>query len=315
MWAFLTLALAAAPASPVTARYAFELDGTPVGTVQLTVGGGKFVYRSTQLFTRGQQTEGVSRSAQLAVDAQGRIAGQARVPESLWLWRRPSPGCVEGRDELTGQEGPLCAFAGATDRAQGTVFGERFDARYGADGQLAELRLGHGRFVRIETGQRLSNPPDLFADGFDIEGAAGPLALSPAPAAAAAPALSTWSAAAARALAREVHDGPVDEARAGGRCLAYAQRFVALARERGQRAAVVLGVLEDQGRAYPHAWVRVGVPGGKGLDLDPSSLAPVSGLTHLALPGQGRDLLELWSGRAKVVRSLQRSWDGGESAR
>ncbi|MHB8877088.1 MAG: transglutaminase domain-containing protein [Myxococcaceae bacterium] len=315
MWAFLILAgLCAAPPPGAGALYAFELEGTPVGTVLLSLEASRFSYRSRQLFSRGEKS--VTRSAVLQLDERRRIRGSGRVPESLWLWRRPPPGCVGGKDELTGREGELCADEVAGGKVTGTVFGERFEAEYRGDGELEELRLGHGRFVRIERADEVASPPDLFGEGFGIEGGQGVMVLAGDRGPSSRAGRGAQGARdSALALAREVHDSFSGNPGPGGRCLAYAQRFVARARERGQVAAVVIGLLEDGGRAYPHAWVRVAVAGGAAIEVDPSSLEPVSPRTHLALERGGSDLLDLLSGRARVTRRLLPPWDGGEDGR
>jgi hypothetical protein len=79
----------------------------------------------------------------------------------------------------------------------------------------------------------------------------------------------------------------------------------------GQRVALVHGLLVvDGGPARPHAWVRVGLAGGGTLDLDPTSLDPVTRETHLPLavaePGgpsveAGERWLALLRGEHRVV--------------
>ncbi len=304
MWETVTLVLLAGASAAETARFAFELDGTWVGTVQLSRSGERYAYQSRQLFTHGWATAGVTRAAELTVDDASRIRGTEVVPESLWLWKRPAPGCRTARDELGGAEGELCVVEAAAGRARGSVFGERFEADYGPDDRLVELRLGHGRFVRLEVDARVAPPPDLFGQGFPIDGTAGALSLEPPAAAATAPGLKPWQEAKARALVERVHDTGAPDGAAEGRCLALARRYVVEARALGGDAAVVIGLVADKGRAYPHAWVRVGLTGGRALELDPSSLGRVAPETHLALPGAGKALLELLAGKARVVRRL-----------
>jgi hypothetical protein len=157
-----------------------------------------------------------------------------------------------------------------------------------------------------------------------VEGEEGPLAFVPAwPVPRRLEGMTDWSAAEARKLAAEVHAAfpekspgaadwtPGGEGEAGG-CLAHALRFAAGAARRGQRVAVVHGLLVvDGGPGRPHAWVRVGLPGGKTLDLDPTSLDAVRADTHLALAlvapeGSAREAGERWlallRGERRVVR-------------
>jgi hypothetical protein len=101
------------------------------------------------------------------------------------------------------------------------------------------------------------------------------------------------------------------EGEAGG-CLAHALRFAARAAERGQRVALVHGLLAvDGGPARPHAWVRVGLADGGWWDVDPTSLDAVTSRTHLPLalvePGgssveAGERWLALLRGERRVVR-------------
>ena len=71
----------------------------------------------------------------------------------------------------------------------------------------------------------------------------------------------------------------------------------------------------DGGPARPHAWVRVGLPGGRTVDLDPTSLDDVTPETHLPLavvePGgasleAGGRWLALLRGEHQVVRLTRR---------
>jgi hypothetical protein len=305
MWALLTLVVLAAEPLTETALFAFELEGTPVGTVQLSYqpATGRYRYRSWHLFARGGETV---QSKQLEVQPDLRVKGQGWVPESLWLWRRPPPGCLLGREELGTGEGPLCAESVTDAEVTGTVFGRFFVARYQPNGRLDQLTLGAARFQRLSGQLALERPADLFGSGFPIEGTTGPLALTPPARPGSRPTLAFWNQAQSRALAKEVHRWfeakPPVTGLSQGPCLVQANRFVHLARQRGHQALLVLGLLEEDGRAYPHAWVRIALGPGRWLDLDPSSLREVTAQTHLPLEGKGRELIELLSGRAKVVR-------------
>jgi hypothetical protein len=231
---------------------------------------------------------------------------------------------VTGREELSGREGPHCVTAVRGDTVEGTMFGQPFAARYDERGRMVALEVGESRFSAVPPGVRLRPPPDLFAQGLPVEGEVGPLAFSPPWPVAVRPAwLTDWKAGEARSLAASVHaafpekgPGAADwnengEGEAGG-CLAHALRFAARAAARGQRVALVHGLLVvDGGPARPHAWVRVGLVGGGTLELDPTSLDDVTPQTHLALavaePGgpsveAGERWLALLRGEHRVVR-------------
>ncbi len=331
----LLLALPPAPPPPPPAaqeaRFVFAWRGVPVGTVHLTLapGGRRFTYTSRHLHTRGGHQGARQQAVSLELGPDGRVAGRPSVPQALWLWRGPpAPGCVLGREELSGREGPHCVTARRGDAVEGTLLGQPFTARYGADGRMVALEVGESRFTAVPPGTRLQSPPELFAEGIPVEGTEGALAFSPPWPLAARPAwLTDWRAGEARALAERVHaafpeKGPgaadwsgTGEGEAGG-CLAHASRFAALAAARGRRVAVVHGLLAvDGGPARPHAWVRVGLGGGGTLDLDPTSLDDVTPRTHLALavaePGgapveAGERWLALLRGEHRVVRLTRR---------
>jgi hypothetical protein len=318
-----------APAPPPgqAARFVFAWRGVPVGTVTLShePGAGRFTYTSRHLHTRGGHRGERVREVSLALGPEGTVAGRASTPQALWLWRGPPAlGCVVGREELSGREGPHCISALQGSRARGTVLGQPFTALYDGRGRLEVLEVGESRFTAVAPGVALRAPPELFAAGVAVEGAEGPLSFEPPwPLPARPPWLTAWRAEAARALAEQVHSafpekepGEADlseggEGEAGG-CLAHALRFATLAAARRQRVALVHGLLAvGTGPARPHAWVRVGLAGGGTLDLDPTSLEPVTPETHLPLAlaepegaavEAGERWLELLRGERRVVR-------------
>ncbi|MGZ3460477.1 MAG: transglutaminase domain-containing protein [Archangium sp.] len=339
MLALLPVLLLALPAGSVppapppeeTARFVFTWRGVPVGTVTLALAPRvkRFTYTSRHLHTRGEHVGERVREVSLELGPGERVAGHESLPQGLWLWRGPpAPGCVTGREELSGREGPHCVTAVRGDQVEGTMLGQPFTARYDAHGRMVLLEVGESRFTAVPAGVRLRPPPELFAEGLPVEGTAGPLAFSPPWPLEARPSwLTAWRAGEARALAAQVHaafpekgPGAADwnergEGEAGG-CLAHALRFAAGAAARGQRVALVHGLLAvDGGPARPHAWVRVGLAGGGTLDLDPTSLDPVTPGTHLPLavaePGgpsveAGERWLALLRGEHRVVRLTRR---------
>nr|WP_257458449.1 lasso peptide biosynthesis protein [Archangium lipolyticum] len=320
-----------APSPVESARFVFAWRGIPVGTVSLSLDSqaGRFTYTSRHLHTRGEHVGERVREVSLEVQPGGTVVGRTSVPQALWLWRGPPVlGCVTGREELSGREGPHCVTAIRGAQVEGTLLGQPFTARHDEHGRMVALEVGQSRFTAVPPGQRLKPPPELFADGLPVEGESGPLAFSPAWPVAPRPGwLTAWRAVEARALAAEVHaafpekgPGAADfheegEGEAGG-CLAHASRFAAQAAARGQRVALVHGLLVvDGGPARPHAWVRVGLVGGGTLDLDPTSLDPVTSETHLPLavarPGApsveaGERWLALLRGEHRVVRLSRR---------
>ncbi|MCP3141806.1 lasso peptide biosynthesis protein [Pyxidicoccus xibeiensis] len=315
---------AAAPREEMT-RFVFAWRGVPVGTVTLSRAAGRFTYASRHLHTRNGQPGERRRDVTLDVDAAGRVRGSKAMPQALWLWHGPpAPGCVVGREELSGREGPHCVTSVKGPQVEGTLLGTPFRARYGEGGTLEVLEVGESRFTVAAPGERLRAPPELFAQGLPVEGERGPLALAP-------PlrvplrleGMTPWDAPAARALAARVHaafpekgpgaaDWAEDGAGEAGGCLAHALRFAAKAREQGVTVALVHGLLVvDGGPARPHAWVRVALATGGTLDLDPTSLDAVRSDTHLPLaledargPGlvAGERWLALLRGAHRVVR-------------
>jgi hypothetical protein len=307
------------------ARFVFAWRGVPVGTVTLEARPGRFTYVSRHLHTRGGQAGERTREVTLEVDAGGRVRGSAVVPQALWLWRGPPPvGCVAGREELSGREGPHCVTAVKERQAEGTLLGSPFRARYGEGGRLETLEVGDSRFTLAPPGVRLRTPPELFAQGLPVEGPRGALTLvPPLEVPARLEGMTPWKPGAARALAARVHAAFVDKApgaadwseagegEAGG-CLAHALRFAAEARKAGVTVALVHGLLAvDGGPARPHAWVRVALEGGGTLELDPTSLDVVGPRTHLPLAledargpalGAGERWLALLRGAHRVVR-------------
>lgn len=325
----------AAPPVPDEALFVFSWRGLPVGTVHLALSPGAraFTYTSSHLHTREGHVGQVRREVRVPLGPEGRVEGRSSVPQALWLWHGPPAlGCVTGREELSGQEGPQCVTAVRGRSVEGRVLGQPFQATYDAQGRMVELVLGDSRFAEVPPGTPLRAPPELFADGVPVGGAeGGPLAFSPPWPVETHPAwLTEWTPGAARALAERVHaafpekgpgaadwreGGAAEEGEAGG-CLAHASRYAALAAARGQRVALVHGLLVvDGGPARPHAWVRVGLAGGRTVDLDPTSLDEVLPETHLPLavvePGgasleAGERWLALLRGEHRVVRVSRR---------
>ncbi|RKH42855.1 hypothetical protein, partial [Corallococcus llansteffanensis] len=179
MKALLAVALLALPVNPAStgstagtpARFVFAWRGVPVGTVTLALEVGRFTYTSLHLHVREGRAGERVREVTLRVDGAGRVVGSEAVPQALWLWRGPPPeGCVKGREELSGEEGPHCVTARGPASAEGTMLGARFHATYDGQGRLQALEVGGSRFTAAPPGARLRAPPELFADGVPVEG-------------------------------------------------------------------------------------------------------------------------------------------------
>ncbi|MFZ5471828.1 MAG: transglutaminase domain-containing protein [Myxococcota bacterium] len=313
VWMVLALAMTAAPAEQ--ASFLFELRHVPVGTVQLSLSGQRYRYRSHQLFSRGAHRGETTQEASFEVGAQGHLAGKALMPEGLWLWRRRPIGCSRVREELTRMEKEACVERSQGRASWGILGAQPFEARYDLQGLLERLVLGDAVFTRVAAPPGLS-PPELFGKGFPVEGRGGRLALYPRVELSPRAPLKPFPVEEARALAQQVRasfevqapsyaDFGSEKGALVGSCLAHARRFVRLAKERGQEAEVLLGLVVDGGRAYPHAWVRLTDEAGRALELDPTWLEHVTPATHLALGPEGEAgtlFLELLAGRADVVR-------------
>lgn len=311
-WVWVTGALwsAAAPAQPERAEYLFFLKGVPVGNVTLTGDLSSFTYASAHYFPGGAAASAhrTWTKSWAISSAQG-----AQVPEAYWLWRSPALGCVPGWDERSDEHGDLCADSWSEEVLRGRLLGRPFVAHY-AEHRLQTLELGEARFVRVNKAPKLSSPPDLFAEGLSVSGAEGRLAVSPRGAALSPPPLKAWSVAQARALAEELHRQTT--ARPGVQvCVEVANEFVRRAQKAGHEARVVTGLVVDDAKAFPHAWVRYSDETGRGAELDPALAIPVSARTHLALDDRrvddvaltaGAAYLKLYSGELQVVREPDR---------
>lgn len=317
------------------AVFLFELSGTPVGTVELSldVDRGEYRYTSVQLFTRDEHKKRRVRTEAVKVTPALIDSKRGLALESLSLWKGPRrPGCIQVREELGTREGPLCFTEVHPERVKGTVYGQPFQATLDPESQeLQALTLQAARFVRVDGAAKLEAPPDLFASGWPVEGRSGPLAalrgseeskpLETEPSRKVRPWKSLQQ---ARALSREVHlsfaeqraseaDFAADERADSASCMGHVRRFVDRARKLGQDAAVVHGLVveEDSHRAFPHVWVRVRHGHGKGhIDLDPTWDVAPRRATHLPLAVvaaheqniAGDVWLEVVSGRLRPVR-------------
>ena len=291
-------------AAPHQATFVMEVERVPVGTVELSLEGGTYRYRSRHLYTAALHRPPRVREETAQVDAPGRAPDGGVVPESWWLWRKPQQGCVALQDELTGQVGRGCAQEVLGANAQGRVMDQPFEAAYDSEGWLVKLDVGAARFRRVD-GEAMATPADVFGQGFSVTGAAGHLRLRPAGDAGSTPAvhsrLSPWNAAEARALAQEVH---AVHASTDDGCLDIAQDYQRRAQAAGHAVAVVSGLWVEGDRAFPHAWVRVGLGGAGHVDIDPTLLNEVRPETYLPLEANaGQVYLDLVRGSRHLERS------------
>ena len=294
-------------APPERTSYLFTLEGLPAGQVTLerSADGTAFTYRSEHVFGRGPALRTVE-SHTLALDAAGQVAGTTATPVSLWLWTRQLPRCLEVVDERTGESGQACSNAVSGEELEGIALGQPFHAVY-QDGVLEVLDLGPARFSRLREAPALKGATGLWAQGIACPTGPGQLLLEPPLSLPRQPQAAssrgrTW----AQGLLKEFGAAPQDE-----RCLQSAQRLLAYLEERGGHGVLVLGLLVDAGRAWPHAWVRAEGPYGETVDLDPAWGRLVVPMGYLALElvaegghglQAGAAYLELASGKRRLLR-------------
>ena len=301
------LATALLGALPEQTSYLFTLDGLPAGqvTLQRSPDGKSFTYKSEHVFGRGPGLRKVE-SRTLALDGSGRVAASNATPVSLWLWTQHEPSCLEVVDELTLRTGQACSNALSREELDGIALDEPFHAVY-RDSVLESLELGPARFTRLEAVPQLDGASGLWAKGFPLPGGRGQVAFDPPlslPRQPSAP--SSQGRAWAERTLKDFGTSHEDE-----RCLEASQRLLSWMEERGVHGVLVLGLLLDAGRAWPHAWVRASGPYDEPLDLDPAWGRLAVPMGYLALqtvvPGAhglaaGQVYLDLVSGKRRLVR-------------
>ncbi len=256
---------------PTVLLFALFIGDAPAGTVRLDVEGTQVRYSADQYFARAPDgTRGTHFERTFT------LSEKAPPPEVWWLSRLRTPGCQTVIEERAGTEEQVCLTEVAGLRVRGRITDTPFEARYSRQGVLEALTLAGARFERVSRAPSATTAP--LGQGFPlVRGRAVTLE----------PALTgvqrvTVTPSAAEATTQN--------------CLDVAQAFVGS--HRG--TSIVLGLLLEAGRAWPHAWVRT--PRG---DQDPSVPlgADVSDRVYLALPaGQaGRVYLELSGGQRRVI--------------
>lgn len=270
---FLALCLHAAPQ-----RYLLTVGGAPMAELRVDVDGRTYRYASTHFLEEGP----AKRQRVFTLDAKGLVDGL--VPEVLALAKTPAVGCADVLEEVARAPERLCVMTVDDGVVTGTLAGKPFTATYDEGGALASLTLGAARWDATSLASRPPGESSPFTRGFALTGRSGEVAL--------APPLDG-----ARRL-EAPPEGVGDNAFVGRlRCLVAARRYV----DTHAGATLVLGLVVENGRAWPHAWARLGA-----RDVDPSVLPDdevLSKRQYLALPeGQaGRVYLELLDGTRRAL--------------
>jgi hypothetical protein len=265
----LSLCLAATPAD-TSARFVLEVNSVPVAALTVSVSGDRYTYCAVHFLEEGDRNFEKTFS----------LSSLGAPPEVLALLTLPAQGCRDVVEERSGKREALCVLERQPGSARGTIAGEAFLATYEPSGGLRSIKVGAARWTRDETGPRrpVDNP---FARGVAVQ--IGPLAITPAVSG------SIW-------LTRAPTGIGTDQV-GRTRCLVLARKAVAAVK--GRRLAV--GLVVEDGRAYPHAWV---VEGDRALD--PSVLpgdAVLRTRRYLEVPhaGSGAFFLALFDGQVTVV--------------
>jgi len=287
-------------APPERTSYLFTLDGLPAGQVTLerSADGMSFTYRSEHVFGRGPALRTVE-SHTLKLGQDGRVRGSTATPVSLWLWLRRPPSCLEVVDERTGETGQACSNAASREELEGIALEQPFHAVY-EEGVLEVLDLGPARFSRLHEAKPVDGASGLWAKGLAAPQGKGEVVLEPPLSLARQPAAPS---ARGRAWAEGVlkeFGGPLQDER----CLQAAQRLLAYLEERGGHGVLVLGLLLDGGRAWPHAWLRAEGPYGELVDLDAAWGRLVVPPGYLALEAVAKDGHGLLAGEAYLDLAL-----------
>lgn len=257
-------------------RLVHSVQGVPVGVVELAQVDGQLRYRARHVF----RDEARAFETSWPVDAQGRD-GDGLVSELQALSRRRGPGCLDVREERTGKRERLCL----EKDGRGTLDGAKIAVTWDAAGALTRVDVLDDRSAllsRFETSVVEPAPGrDPFGEGFPVEGRGPVVRLSPK----------------AKAQVVTVQGVPVEE-RSTATCLSAARTWT---REH-PGAEVQLGLVLEDGRAWPHAWVRR--PDGSWLDPTIEA-AGAAAREYLAFTGAaaGSLYLELAAGSRRVVRS------------
>lgn len=224
----IALVLSVLAAAPLEARFVLEVASLPVAELRVFVDGERYVYQSTHFLEEGPREHRVQLS----------LGKDSPTPEVLALLRKPAPGCRDVLEERTRVLERLCVERSGAAEATGTIAGEAFAARYDDSGKLVDIKVGSAHWFAVE---KPVTPPSAspFVSGVAVP--PGDLQLEPAEPG-------------ARWLSRAPLGVGLPESAGRVRCLV-------LAREEASRrpgSKVVVGLVIEDGRAYPHAWVTEG---------------------------------------------------------
>lgn len=263
--------LLALHAAPVDARFVLDVAGTPVAQLHVGARGDTYFYEATHFFEESTAPVRLERAL------------SAGTPEVWALLTPPAVGCHDVVEERTGKLEKLCVATRTATRVTGSIDVQRFDAEY-RDGALQRITVGSATWRAVKTAVKpgATNP---FAAGLAVP--EGNLALSPPVAGA------KWLSTTPRGVGR---GDDVQRAR----CLVLAREAAARQRD----ATVVVGLVVENGRAWPHAWLSTN----EGM-VDPSVLAgdEAPQRRYLLLPTAtaGATFLALFNGALKLTPSAE----------
>ncbi len=272
----LTLLLAACCLGPLDERFLLTLSGLPMAVLRVEVRDGVYRYEATHFLDEGETH--FARS--WVLDERGEVEGLR--PEVLWLLEPPPVGCRPVFEERRATRETLCIDERTSTRAVGRLEQVPFTARYDG-GRLSGLTFPGAEWTRLEGRPPKAKPSQVFGRGFEVGAASGPWRLEPA-------------VKGARLVTTPVR-GTASGAEGRQRCLVLARDAV----HEDARLTLVLGLMVEGGRAYPHAWVRRGA-----RHEDPSLLPSDEGVEarwYIELPREsaGQLYLELLDGQRRVV--------------
>ena len=205
-----------------------EVAGIPVAELRVSVSGDRYVYESTHYLEEGPREHRVAM----------RLKRGAPLPEVLALLHRPKLGCRDVLEERKGVLEKLCVERSDPSDVSGTIAGEDFEAHYDDSETLIAITVGSAKW--FEMGTPTAPPPvSPFVRGVTVP--PGVLVLDP-------PVPD------ARWLARAPEGVGTPEEVGRVRCLLLAR--AEQARRPGSHVSV--GLVIEEGRAYPHAWVTEG---------------------------------------------------------
>lgn len=237
----------------------------PVGVIELELRPSKAIYRATHVFRDDQRRFETS----WQLDARHRDA-DGLASELQLLASRPAPGCVVVREERTGRRETLCL----DDSGAGRIDDTAIRASWNHAGALTRLDVLDASGQVVSRFERSQAAPiacaDPFAKGFPVEGE-GSL-----------PSVTGATRVSVSAVAKPM----------AGNCLAAARAFV----KTGD--VVEVGLVVEQRRAWPHAWVRQR----DGTRVDPT-VSSTTGREYLAFETEraGQLYLELAAGSRRVL--------------